>query len=729
MRCSRFVAFGLLGLLIPVGLSSAAPYKNCDCNFTWAWEYPYPTGDYLNAIWGTAHDDIWAGGRYGSLIHYDGVEWREANSWIKRFNSNYFGTHKGLNITGIWGNRADNYWAIVDENRPSADTNRTEYLLNYDGIEWDTTSAPNKAVRYDSLFGFHDNVLALEATLFLNSFPFVIQYNYIWDGSWTEYSGMCYGGKVWGRSSDDYWIGDWNLCHFVNGIPTQVSSEGLGIADIWGFANDDLWIATGTGTAHWDGTNWQTYDLPVGYNGSGYTFIWGTDPNNVWTIQDNRIIWHWDGNAWSQQYESPIGPYTYMVNAIWGASPDDVWAVGWGTIYHYDGTSWTMTNRIFPAEEFMDIFVLDENLAWATDRNLTVWTRRKPTWEKLPGVYGYVWATAPDNVWSTGKDGYVQHFDGQQWERIPFPDQNSSVNSGWLLSGGPDHLIVDSDRTSLWRWDGARWEELAISSQLQKVTAMWGTGPNDIYVRDYPRGYIHFDGVSWQWVPEMHWRGLVGGSGPDDVWVSGDGFMQHWNGVRWKELVVSLPASNRLLFGPCDSSSASEMFAGEYGFFESVVRWDGYGFKDFGYQAGLGEGRLRCTQENEFLMINRYGIKRGWCRGRGAPKVPRVLLGGYWDTRLENSGGALSMVALAEKYYCPFDWKDLTVSLQFEGIPTGIELEPVLDSGDASTWLYELNVPISGPLNRGEFLLELVTWDFSTQWTGRRWPYLEVEQP
>ncbi|PYP70675.1 MAG: hypothetical protein DMD36_05960, partial [Gemmatimonadetes bacterium] len=70
-----------------------------------------------------------------------------------------------------------------------------------------------------------------------------------------------------------------------------------------------------------------------------YWAVWGATGNDVFAVGDDGSIWHYDGTSWTAQ---PSGT-TQVLYGVWGSGRKDVFAVGTGgTILHYDGTSWTV---------------------------------------------------------------------------------------------------------------------------------------------------------------------------------------------------------------------------------------------------------------------------------------------------------------------------------------------------------------------------------------------------
>ncbi len=84
-------------------------------------DYFYARGDTvypLNAVWGSSPNDVWAVGDFGTIIHWDGIEWRKVESPTNNF------------LTDIWGSDWNNIYAIGFSLINEAE------VIHYDGIKW-----------------------------------------------------------------------------------------------------------------------------------------------------------------------------------------------------------------------------------------------------------------------------------------------------------------------------------------------------------------------------------------------------------------------------------------------------------------------------------------------------------------------------------------------------------------------------------------------------------------
>lgn len=119
--------------------------------------------------------------------------------------------------------------------------------------------------------------------------------------------------------------------------------------------------------------------------------------------------------------------------------------------------------------------------------------------------------------------------------------------------------------------------------------AVWGTGPNDVWVGAHDPGgvsgttvaFAHWDGAGWTtWTTSPAFQpNALSGSGPNDVWAAGDGGrVAHWDGSGWTTSWVSSSAFtyrlNAISFG---SSADGWVFGDSY----YAQRWDGTGWTTY----------------------------------------------------------------------------------------------------------------------------------------------------
>lgn len=65
-----------------------------------------PTTENLHAVWGSRADDVWAVGDAGTILHWDGIEWKPSAA--------AFALGKKPDLRGVWGSAADDVWIVGD---------------------------------------------------------------------------------------------------------------------------------------------------------------------------------------------------------------------------------------------------------------------------------------------------------------------------------------------------------------------------------------------------------------------------------------------------------------------------------------------------------------------------------------------------------------------------------------------------------------------------------------
>lgn len=154
--------------------------------------------------------------------------------------------------------------------------------------------------------------------------------------------------------------------------------EGLVPKGIWGSSPNDLWV-TGWNShqgviLHYDGKDWKDVTPVMPFNDE-YHDVFGFGPDNVyvigykWTIYGEKmhlsaLVFHYNGTSWKLEVDDPTNDGTFF--SIHGNNPNNVWAAGkYGTIYHYDGSSWQRKN-------YPDSLRLNSVFAVDNDRTLFI---------------------------------------------------------------------------------------------------------------------------------------------------------------------------------------------------------------------------------------------------------------------------------------------------------------------------------------------------------------------
>lgn len=310
---------------------------------------------------------------------------------------------------------------------------------------------------------------------------------------------------------------------------------------------------SGDGTSallmHYDGSQWSEVAMPSEVDGVAFGPSGNTPDGDVWMIGTRSYTVYQVEVFCVRARDGVIDRVDSFPNGgapvhISATAADDVWSVSggiWSTdmggyVQHFDGTGWTTM--------------------------------------QLPAPFIYrndpqaIYAAGPDDVWIAGLggdgraryEGYVQHWDGSTWERIPTPFDGQNLIFFESIDGsGPNDIWISGhvnySEDLLLHWDGSSWTThtgLATPEPLSDVVA---PGVGNVWASPYSLDpgspFYYFDGSAWAEGAELavpgavtvNWRDLSRG-GACDVWAVGsyhDGTTHHTLAAR---LVDGEPGSS-----------------------------------------------------------------------------------------------------------------------------------------------------------------------------------------
>ena len=265
----------------------------------------------LRGVWGTAPDDVWVVGSFGTVLHWDGATWTSV------------ATGSTAHLESVWCAARDQVWIVGEIGT----------ILHWDGTTWDVRSVTDvdlhavRGISADDIWAVGD-----AGTTFR------------WSGDgWGEripptVSDDFYG--VWPVSHDEAWatgccspILHWDGSSWQRVPVGMMGATGRGAwasgpSDVW-VVGEDIWASLpdghdATGMLHWDGVSWNA--VPVEGETSHYLAVWGASPDAIWAGGWNRNLARWDGATWTgTELGGGLGSMYY---GIWGASSHDLWIVG-----------------------------------------------------------------------------------------------------------------------------------------------------------------------------------------------------------------------------------------------------------------------------------------------------------------------------------------------------------------------------------------------------------------
>lgn len=228
--------------------------------------------------------------------------------------------------------------------------------------------------------------------------------------------------------------------------------------------------------------------------------------------------------------------------SVRGRSASDVWAVGQaGIIRHYDGSAW----RAFPGgnslSDLRDLWFDESGVLWVVGLNNTVFRLRVPENMIIPTPpppdardwYG-ISGTAANDVWITGSQSSIYHFDGSSWTpaRTPPLPAASVVRSahavnkdeGWAV-GCDDGKCNDAATGFVLHYTGVN-KDWTLAGSFQ------GGGLHRVYALD--QGHVWIAGreaasernvASGNWEPVRQKRKAIynglSATQPDGLWMAG----------------------------------------------------------------------------------------------------------------------------------------------------------------------------------------------------------------
>jgi hypothetical protein len=293
--------------------------------------------------------------------------------------------------------------------------------------------------------------------------------------------------------------------------------------------------------------------------------VWGDAANDMYAVGfDKRssagTIIHYDGTAWTPEADLK----EIELQSVWGAAANDVYAVGShlssaaGAIMHFDGSGWTETAG--PALNAGS----DKVVMWRS-----VWGSSAQDIFALGARYARF--TTP----TTGllsPTAVATHYDGHAWTTLQLPaGANRELLDAWGTSATNVYFVGDyqpgdgNDEGVILHYDGASWTETRYGSGGLHLKAVWGTGPNDIFIVGDDGTVLHFDGKAWTPQPTPITKAVHevwGSSGSDVTAVAARGIILHYDGVRWSQMVSPTTVD---LFGVWGSGPGNVVATGVLG--------------------------------------------------------------------------------------------------------------------------------------------------------------------
>ncbi len=407
--------------------------------------------DGIHDMGGTGPDDIYVGGFYGTLTHWNGAVWTPVDVFPE------------IDVTSVWSNAVNDVFALLQGSQ----------LYHFDGGDWSLVGSDATGAWESDMWGtsFHnlwfvdegggashfDGATVTEFDLAVDGLVGV------WgddlgtvhavgpagsvathDGAqWNAHSTAATNENlltIWQISEDDVYAGGFleSAIHWDGSSWTSIRETAFSVwfTDIWASGPDDVFFVGKAGVNHWNGASWTPMDSGL-LNNLTHNGVWGFGPDDVVVVANWGAISRYDGMGWTVVRDSDPGQGHLM--AVWGAAPDDIWAVGpQNEFLHWDGLAWNPV--VVPSQGLQTDIV-----GWASD-----------------------------DIWALGEGGELFHYDGMQWSA-----DHSLL--GEPLTGidgeSSDSLHAVASYGYVWRHDGGDWTQVDTGARTGINTiASRGTG-------------------------------------------------------------------------------------------------------------------------------------------------------------------------------------------------------------------------------------------------------------
>lgn len=224
--------------------------------------------------------------------------------------------------------------------------------------------------------------------------------------------------------------------------------------------------------------------------------VWAASESSVWVTGGYRVLWHFDGTAWSPRTLPPGTQNTYR---ILGFPDSTLFIAGQAGVERYDGQSWT-TILEGVGELFGAWGTGPEDLYVSGDGRFLHFDGRE--WTDIPTGLSTefnrdrlltVWGSASNDVWVGGMDGRILHWNGSQLTPVlHVPGENIHAIHG----SGPDDVFAVGTNGRIWHFDGAAWRPMESGTNVG-LNGLFALSPMEVYAVGERGTLLHYDGTNW----------------------------------------------------------------------------------------------------------------------------------------------------------------------------------------------------------------------------------------
>ncbi len=200
------------------------------------------------------------------------------------------------------------------------------------------------------------------------------------------------------------------------------------------------------------------------------------------------------------------------------------------------------------------------------------------------GYLTHVWGTSASDIFATGSDGDVQHYNGSSWSPQATPVL-STLSSVWGSS--PSNVIAVGYSGVVLTYNGTSWTQSTTVNNPTSASpvdfyAMFGLSATDVYAGGQDTLLYRFNGATWNPVntglPNGRFISSVWALNASDVYIgggggsTGQGYLRHFNGSSWSTVNTGTANTANNVVNSIWGSSSSDIWAAGKGL---IMHFDG----------------------------------------------------------------------------------------------------------------------------------------------------------